>query len=130
MARRSSKRRKARNAGYRSGFEQEVAALAKASGIKLKYEALRIEYTGKPRHYTPDFLLSNDIIVETKGRFTASDRAKHLAIKEQRPAIEIRFVFQQDNFLYTGSNTRYSDWCEQHGFIFAIGSIPKGWSEE
>ena len=129
-SRKSRKRRDAKAAGFRSGFEQEVAGLAKDQGVKLEYESERIEYTGKPRHYTPDFRLRNGIFVETKGRFTASDRTKHLRIKEQRPDVEVRFVFQANNFLYTGSKKRYSDWCEQYGFVYAIGSIPKEWQNE
>jgi hypothetical protein len=129
-ARRSRKRRRARAAGYRSGFEQTVAEQAKADGLKLAYEAERIQYTGKPRSYTPDFKLKNGIFVETKGRFTSADRSKHLRIKEQRPDVEVRFVFQVNNPLYKGSKKRYSDWCEQYGFVYAIGSIPKEWANE
>ena len=32
--------------------------------------------------YTPDFVLPNGVIIETKGRFVAADRRKHLEIKK------------------------------------------------
>lgn len=128
-ARRSRKRRNAKKAGYRSGFEQDVALAAEAEGILVEYEADRIAYQGKPRYYKPDFKLREGVYVETKGRFLPGDRSKHIQVKAQHPEIEIRFVFMQNNPLYAGSTTRYSDWCEQHGFKWALKRIPKEWSK-
>lgn len=129
-SRRGRKRRDAKLAGFRSGFEQEVAQQAERDGIEYKYEAIVIKYQGAPRRYKPDFKLKNGIIVETKGRFKSPDRTKHLLIKEQYPELDIRFVFQADNKLSPDSDTRYSDWCEKHGFKYAFGSIPKEWASE
>ena len=130
---RSSKRIQARKEGYRSNFEKEVAAKLKEDGAKgVRYEAPegRIKYTQKVSTYTPDFILPNGIIVETKGRLTVHDRSKHKLIKEQHPDIDIRFVFQYDHFLYKGSKTRYSEWAEKHGFKWAIRYVPKKWLKE
>ena len=115
-------------AGYRSGLEQDNAALLKRKGVSFKYETLKIKYIGKPHIYTPDFQLANGIIVETKGRFTASDRAKHLLVKEQHPDLDIRFVFSNANArLSKRSKSTYAQWCEKHGFLYAEGYIPEEW---
>ena len=45
------------------------------------------------RTYTPDFELPNGIIIESKGRFVAADRKKHLLVQKQHPELDIRFVF-------------------------------------
>ena len=127
--RKSIKRRAAKAAGYRSGFEQDVAKDLEAKGIEFKYEAVRLEYV-RPAKYKPDFKLKNGILVETKGRFTSSDRTKHLLVRDSNPKRDIRFVFMADNTLGKGSTTRYSEWCEQHGFQYALKRVPKEWGEE
>lgn len=38
-------------------------------------------------------MLDNGILIEIKGYFTATDRKKHLLVKEQNPELDIRFVF-------------------------------------
>jgi hypothetical protein len=129
--RRTRKRRAAKREGFASYFELQVANEAKQQGIELEYEKLRIKYDLGTAHYVPDFTLPNGIIVETKGDFTSKDRRKHLLIKEQHgDAYDIRFVFQANNKLSSKSKTRYTDWCEQHGFKYAIGLIPPEWAGE
>lgn len=130
--RRSRTRVRAKAAGYRSGFEQRVASQAKKDGLQFEYEPsdAKIAWQPKPSKYLPDIVLSNGIIVEIKGRFTRSDRAKHRMIKEQHPELDIRFVFQRDNAIYRGSKTRYSTWCDQRGFRYAFNSIPSSWGRE
>ena len=113
---------------FRSKFERKVYDLSIKGKIKgAKYEPIRIPFT-VCRHYKPDWVLPNGVVVEIKGRFTAADRSKHLAIKQRHPAVDIRFVFQYDNTLSKQSTTRYSDWCEKHGFLYAFKSIPKEWT--
>ena len=71
-------------AGYRSGFEDETAKYLKEKGINFTYEKERIEWLDiRTRHYTPDFILENGIVIETKGRFVSNDRRKHVEIKKQ-----------------------------------------------
>ena len=54
--------------------------------IPFIYEGMKIEWEDLAyRMYTPDFVLPNGIIIETKGRFTVADRRKHLLIKKQHP---------------------------------------------
>ena len=98
-------------------------------GIDYRYEAVTVEWIPEPRKYIPDFILPNGVIIEAKGRFKTEDRARHVAIREQHPELDIRFVFQYDNPIRKGSDTRYSDWCDKHGFLYAIGEIPEEWVE-
>jgi hypothetical protein len=94
---------------------------------------MKIEYIepARTRKYTPDFILPNKIIVETKGRFTASDRKKHLLVKEQYPKLDLRFVFSNSRQkLYKGAKSTYADWCKKHGFKYADKSIPSSWIKE
>ena len=107
-----------------------LANMLDAAGVEFEYESQRIKYVPKDKTYTPDFILPNGVIIEAKGRFTASDRTKHELIKAQHPELDIRFVFQYDNPIRKGSATRYSDWCEKRGFLFAFNEIPESWTDE
>lgn len=98
-----------------------------------RYEKYQIKYV-KPASehiYTPDFILSNGIIIEAKGLFQREDRMKHLMIKQQYPKLDIRFVFQNSKTkLYKGSKTTYADWADKHGFTYAHKVIPDSWFHE
>ena len=122
----------ARKYGYRSGLELKVADYLKQQKCKYKYEALKIEWEDLTyRTYTPDFVLYNGIIIETKGMFTAADRKKHLAIKKQHPQLDIRFVFENSNRkLRKGAKTRYYQWCNKHDFDYYDRIIPEEWLKE
>lgn len=116
--------------GFRSGIEVKVAKQLEEAGIKVEYETTKIRYVQpETKHvYTPDFVLPNGIIVETKGRFVAADRKKHLLIKQQHPDLDIRFVFQRSqNTINKGSKTTYADWATKHGFKYADKEIPDEW---
>ena len=81
--------------------------------------------------YTPDFVLPNGIIVETKGRFVTDDRQKHLYIKKQYPELDIRFVFSRSaSRISTTSKTTYAKWCQTKGFSYADAVIPQRWLDE
>ena len=128
--RRFTKRQAAKVKGYRSGLEVGLAEALTHVGIDGEYEQHKIKYT-KPatnHTYTPDFRSPNGIFIETKGRFVAEDRKKHILIKDQHPELDIRFVFQNSkNKIRKGSNTTYADWCEKHGFQYADKTIPETW---
>jgi len=79
--------------------------------------------------YTPDFLLPNGLFVESKGKFTSKDRKIAMAMLKQWPKVKYRMLFMRDNKLSKNSNTRYSDWCNQNGVKYAIGLVPKEWTE-
>ena len=116
--------------GFRSGLEEKIAAELKAWGIDPRFESVTIEYLKPERtaKYTPDFVLPNGIIVETKGRFVTADRQKHILIKQQKPDLDIRFVFSNSRGrISKKSATTYAMWCERYGFKYADKSIPKGW---
>lgn len=118
--------------GYRSGLEDQVRLSLQAKKCSAKYECLKIEWEDLTyRLYTPDFLLPNGIIVETKGRFTPQDRKKHLCIKEQHPNLDIRFVFSNSKAkIRKGSKTSYAMWCEKHKFLYADKDVPAEWIKE
>lgn len=118
--------------GFRSGLEEKVAKQLEEAGIKVDYETTKIKYVQpETKHtYTPDFVLPNGIIVETKGRFVVADRKRHLLIKQQHPDLDIRFVFSNSKAkISKGSKTSYADWCNKNGFLYADKEIPKEWLE-
>lgn len=129
------KRATAASLGFRSGLEAAESSRLERLGVEFEYEPKdkKIRYV-KPatnHKYTPDFVLSNGIIVETKGRFLTADRQKHLYIKEQHPDLDIRFVFSRSKTpISKGSKTTYASWCEKHGFLFADAATPLAWLEE
>jgi len=124
----------ARKYGYKSGLEKTVADQIKGRGLRVKYEdpSSRISFTQPAcdRTYTPDFVLPNGIVVETKGRFTLEDRKKHLWIQEQTD-FDIRFVFSNSKAkIRKGSKTSYADWCDKNNFLYADKLIPEEWFNE
>ena len=124
--------RAARKYGYRSGLEHKIAEALKELKVDYGYECVKIEWEDLAyRTYTPDFVLSNGIIIETKGMFTAADRRKHLAIKKQHPKLDIRFVFENSNAkIRKGSKTSYAMWCVRHKFRYYDRIIPECWIKE
>ena len=69
--------------------------------------------------------------VESKGRFTATDRKKMKLVKEANPELDIRLLFQTpDNKITKGSKTTYVDWAVKHGYPWAAKEIPQEWLEE
>lgn len=132
----TSKAQRGITKGYRSGLERAIVAQLVAAGLPEAadaYETLKLRYE-KPASghtYTPDFPLPNGIIVESKGLFSAADRAKHLLVKAQHPDRDIRFVFSNSRAkLYKGSPTTYATWCEKNGFKYADKLIPAAWLKE
>jgi len=129
----SSKRANALKHGWRSGLEEDVAKALTEAGVPFTYEETKIKYI-KPaseHQYTPDFVLDNGIIVETKGRFLIADRKKHMLIKRQQPQLDIRFVFSNSNQkLAKGSRTTYAAWCVKNDFLYADKVIPEHWINE
>ena len=119
--------------GYRSGLEDKVADQLRSLSIPIIYEGTKIRYTPplKTRTYSPDFILPNGIIIETKGRLVTADRQKHKHIKEEHPFLDIRFVFSNpNNRISKTSKTTYAKWCEDYGFQYAAKLIPREWLKE
>lgn len=116
--------------GWRSGLEKELIKQLKKAGVDAEYEPFKVPYTipESAHSYTPDFVLPNGIVIESKGRFTLDDRKKHLFLKDQYPHLDLRFVFSNSRGrIRKGSKTTYAIWCEKHGFKYADRSIPPDW---
>ena len=127
-------RRKPLPSGRTSKFEDTIAKKLADAGVAYEYESIQLEYTEPLRTnlancgdcgssnlfrtgwYKPDFILSNGIILETKGRFTASDRRKMLSVIANHPEERIVMLFMADNKIHKNSTTRYSDWCMGRNF--------------
>jgi hypothetical protein len=119
--------------GFRSGLEERVAKQLASLSSSYSYEEHKILYVipEKQHWYTPDFVMHNGIIVETKGEFTPSDRVKHLLVQKQHPDLDIRFVFSNSKAkLSKRSSTTYAQWCDKHGFKYADKLIPIEWTRE
>ena len=119
--------------GYRSGLEDNISEQLKALSVPFEYEKLKISYeVNETRTYTPDFeILANGIIIESKGRFVADDRKKHLLVQKQHPEYDIRFVFSNSRAkISKRSKTSYADWCIKNGFMYADKLIPEQWIKE
>ena len=125
-------RRDAIKHGYRSGLEHTISIYLTELKYRYKYEAMKIEWEDLTyRTYTPDFILNNGIIIETKGRFLTTDRRKHLCIKKQHPKLDIRFVFTNSRSkLSKGAKSTYAEWCIKHDFRYYDRIIPEDWLKE
>ena len=119
--------------GFRSGLEERIAEQLAELGVSYTYEKVKLKYI-KPASshvYTPDFQLPNGIIVESKGRFLAPDRQKHLLVKKHNPELDIRFVFSNSNArISKTSRTTYAMWCRKNGYKYADKLIPEEWLNE
>lgn len=132
----------------RSKFERRIAKELDDAGVKYEYEKWSYQYDEPLRKnmarcgdcdgtnlirtgwYTPDFFLESGCIVETKGRFTAADRRKMLAVKESHPELQLVILFMRDNKIHKNSQTKYSDWCEANGYDYAVGTLDPNWLKE
>jgi len=128
-----SKEEVGRKYGFNSGLEGNIAHQLEQAGVAYEYETIVIRYVRPASHrrYTPDFILPNGIIVETKGRFITDDRQKMKWIREQFPDLDIRLVFSNSRSrINKTSETTYGMWAEKHGFPYADKQIPKEWLHE
>lgn len=119
--------------GWRSGLEEAIAAFLSKLKVAFLYEKITIKYiVPETQHrYTPDFVLPNGIVIETKGRFQSGDRKKHKLIKAQHPDLDIRFVFSNSRArISKTSKTTYGKWCFDHGFQYADKNVPVAWINE
>lgn len=144
----SANRTGVKNVNFRSGLEEVIAAQLESRGIEYQYEGYTLPYlrrvssgvcdacghnkVSQRKRYTPDFTVRQagaaaPTVIEVKGRFKSSDRAKMLAVREANPGLDIRFVFGADNKLEKNNDKRYSEWCRDHGFLYAIRTIPDDW---
>ena len=114
--------------GYAGIFGSVPRHLARRVEMPGQEKKIISTEKGKLRSKIFDFILEGKIYIETKGRFLAKDRSKHLLIQKQYPDLDLRFVFTNSRQkLYKGSKTTYAAWCEKHGFLYAERSIPETW---
>lgn len=108
---------------YRSKFEANVAHLLRKKKIKFGYETTKFPFTqpSKDRTYTPDFELPMaNTFVECKGKLTSEDRSKLIWARDQNPNLRLILLFMRaNNYIRKGSKTRYKDWAEKEGFLWA-----------
>ena len=126
-----AKPKKHNRAAYKSGLESRFQAAAAAEGWNLPYEQDKIKYEipASNHTYTPDFTVTKNVYIETKGLWVAKDRQKALFIKEQHPHIRILYVFQRNQALYKGSKNTYLGWCEKQGLEACTFSDTRAWKE-
>ncbi len=133
VRRRYTAKQAAMKHGYRSGLEERIAEQLDKLGVEYQYEEVKLKYI-KPASehiYTPDFVLPNGIIVETKGRFLMADRQKHILVRKHNPTLDIRFVFSNSNArISKTSRTTYAAWCIKNNFKYADKVIPEEWINE
>lgn len=111
---------------YRSALECRVLDKYIVAGA-LDYECVRLDYN-VPKTYTPDALTRKGVHIEVKGYFPPADRTKTLLVRKRHPDIDLRFVFDDANLLLSKqSRTTYGEWCDRHGFLWAVGHIPLEW---
>lgn len=126
----AKRKKRSTKSKYRSGAEKTFADMLTKCRIKFEYEKEKISYVIEKK-YTPDFSPDKyPFHLEVKGYFRATDRQKHLAIKDQQPDVDVRFVFvRPENKIHPKSTTTYADWCDRHGFLWCKLSdgLPKEW---
>lgn len=79
--------------------------------------------------YLTDFRLPNGIFLEVKGWFKPSDRTKMESVIKCNPELDIRMVFDKDNWTTKKKTQKYSDWCRKRKIKYCIGEVPKEWLE-
>ena len=121
-------KKKKKTSKFRSGLEEQVAKLLEGLGVTYEYESTRVPYTIQ-HHYSPDFILPNHVLLETKGYWDAKDRRKILAVKKDNPYLDLRMVFQSPyNKINKNSKTTYAKWCEKHDIPWtSYHNIPLEW---
>jgi len=116
--------------------EVDFAKWMDENQISWKYELAKLEYTLPGRRYCPDFWLlplpwGRQMVCEVKGWLRPEDRTKMIAVRDQHPEVDIRFIFvNASKTLSKKSKTTYGMWATKHGFLWAEKTIPKEWMEE
>ncbi len=130
---------------FRSKLESDICSQLKKSKTTYYYEQGKIPFVvpSTTRYYLPDFEIitksGKSIIIEGKGLWIYDDRYKHLLIRQQRPELDIRFVFSNSKTkIRKGSKTTYADICQGKGrgpfksvtWKYADKKIPRSWLDE
>ena len=113
---------------FKSGLEEKVSDLLCELGVDYEYEGCSFTYTIEHK-YTPDFVLPNGIILETKGYWDPADRRKIRQVIADNPEIDLRMIFQDPyKKISKKSKTTYAKWCQRYGIKWcAFHTIPIDW---
>lgn len=106
--------------GYKSTLEFATAQVLEKHFPGFRYEPEEFTYVLKCK-YTPDFLLSNGIFVETKGYLDATSRRVILGALRDNPDLSRRYLlcFQNaNNRISKGSKTTYGAWATKNGITW------------
>lgn len=132
---------------HESWFEDDIIEDLENRGIEYEYEPETFLYqrpvrsascggcgsndVSVQRRYTPDILLTTvNVYVEAKGKFTSENRAKMEDFLRGDPGVDLRFIFQRDNWITKKHKSKYSDWCKKLGVKYAIGErVPEEWTD-
>lgn len=131
---------------FLSGLERRIFKVLDEAKVKVRYEPETFKYRKrtintfcnacggkdvyKLARYTPDFRIGKNLYIETKGRFTSSNRTSTLDFLKSHPDFDLRFLFGADNYLTSNRGDRYSDWCDKHGIKYAIKEVPEEWLDD
>lgn len=119
--------RPSRTPKFRSNFEVSVAQDLTARKVRFEYETLVVPYTLFCT-YNPDFVLPNNIIVETKGVLDEETKRKMLAAKLQNDQLDIRFLFMSK--ASKKNKVLWERWCNKNNYKFAYDVVPESWVSE
>ena len=113
---------------FKSGLEEKVSDLLCELGVDYEYESTSFPYTIQ-HLYTPDFVLPNGVILETKGYWRPEDRRKVRQVIAENTDIDLRMVFQDPyKKISKKSKTTYAQWCKRYGIKWcAFHTIPIDW---
>ena len=113
---------------FKSGLEEKVSDLLCELGVDYEYEGCSFTYTIEHK-YTPDFVLPNGVILETKGYWDPADRRKIRQVIADNPEIDLRMIFQDPyKKISKKSKTTYAKWCQRYGIKWcAFHTIPIDW---
>jgi hypothetical protein len=134
----SKQRQAAYKYGYRSGLELKVSEQIAEANYPVNYETETLQYTvpEQKSKYTPDFVFTKKtgelMYIETKGRWTATDRKKMKHILLSNPDIDLRIVFQNPaQKISKTSKTTYESYALKLGIKHvAKKQIPEEWLAE
>lgn len=128
---------------HASKLEDTIIKDLEERGVKFEYEPETFDYVrvvrgatcskcgGTDAHvrrrYTPDLKIGT-LYVEIKGKLDSSTRSRMEDFHKARPEIDLRFLFQRDNWITPKHKSKYSDWCDKVGVKYHVGtSVPEDW---
>jgi hypothetical protein len=119
----------AKQRGFDSAFELEVADRLDAVRADVEREALVILYRdagGICRVWTPDWRAASGVVLEAKGRVTARDQAVVPVVLAQNRGLDLRLILQRPHRRgdVEGSAMTPAEWAEALGLPWTtLGSV-------